>query len=253
MLEGKTALVTGSTRNTGFGIARVLARYGAHVFVNGRTEEAVGRAIERLEGETPGAFSAAVGDIAGTDGVERIFEAVASGGGRLDILVNNACHLGVGPSALETSVEFFDDVFRVNVRGSFLCSQHAARLMGAGGAIVNIGSAVAGRAIRNRLAYVASKGAIEAMTRALALELAPAIRVNCVLPGFINTERWDELSDEIASLRRSIVPLGKEATARDVGEAVAFLASDRAANATGTTLTLCGGMDVQFVPRAMES
>ena len=171
MLNGRIALVTGATRNTGLGIAEVLSRYGAAVFVNGEDQAEVDRAVRDLRDRTGGRFHGAPADVSDELQVRGMFAKVAETAGRLDILVNNACHLGVGPGFLDTTAEFFDRVMAVNARGYFLCAREAARLMtarGTGGAIVNIGSITARNTIRGRLAYVASKGAIESMTRAMA-------------------------------------------------------------------------------------
>ena len=247
MLEGKVALVTGSTRNIGYGIAAVMHRMGAAVFVNGRSEPAVRRAVDNLGAEEGGPLYEAPGDLSKEDEVRAIFDAVERQGRGLDILVNNACHLGLGHSFLDTPMEFFDAVIGANVRGHFLSAQLAARIMKerGGGAIVNIGSVTAHRAIKNRSAYITSKGALESMTRAQAVELGVyGIRVNCVAPGYTYTERWDELSGDHLKRRRSRIPLGREATPEGIGEAVAFLASEGARHITGAVLPMGAGTDI---------
>lgn len=118
-----------------------------------------------------------------------------------------------------------------------------------GGAIVNIGSNTAGRALGDRTAYIASKGGVESLTRAIAVELAEhQIRVNCVIPGYIRTERWATLPEEVKQRRWKNVPLGKESTPEDIGEAAAFFASAKAGNITGSSLLVSGGLDIQMVP-----
>jgi 3-oxoacyl-[acyl-carrier protein] reductase len=177
--------------------------------------------------------------------------------GTLDILVNNACNLGLGYRFLDTPAEFFDSVMAVNARGYFLCAREAARLMietATPGAIVNIGSITATRTMRDRLCYIASKGAVESMTRAMAVELADVgIRVNAVLPGYIHTDRWETMPEEAARERRANVPLGKEAYPKDIGHAVAFLASEAAECITGALLPITGGKDVQMLPAFLEA
>ena len=247
MLEGKVALITGSTRNIGYGIAKVMHGLGAAVYVNGRSDEAVQAAIESLADEGNAPLYPAAADMSKEEEVRAIFAEIERRGTGLDILVSNACHLGLGHSFLDTPMEFLDAVLGANVRGHFLCGQLAGRMMKerGGGAIINVGSVTAYRAIKNRSAYITSKGALESMTRAMAVELgAYGIRVNCAAPGYTYTERWDELTEDHLKRRRSRIPLGQEATPLGIGEAVAFLASDGARHITGATLPLCAGTDV---------
>ncbi len=254
MFQGKNVLVTGSARNTGWGIAKVFGDYGATVFVHGRSIEQVEKAAERLgrqPGSRGGGYVPVAADVACEEDVQRALAFIEERAGGLDVLVNNACHLGLGYGFLDMPIAFFDEVLAVNLRGYALCAQHAARQMIArgGGAIVNIGSNTAGRVISNRAAYIASKGGVESLTRAIAVELAQHnIRVNCVIPGYIRTERWNDLSEEVKQRRWKNVPLGRESTAEDIGEAAAFLASSKAGNITGSSLLVSGGIDIQLVP-----
>ena len=253
--KDKSVLVTGSTRHTGQGIARMFMEQGAYVFVNGRKTEDVAAAVRELDRTAPGRAFAAPGDISNPAQVSAMFQAMDKAGKPIDILVNNACNLGLGYGFLEMPPERFDAVIRVNLKGMFLCSQAAARSMKprGGGAIVNLGSVTATRAIRGRFAYIASKGGIEAATRAMALELGPlGIRVNCVIPGYIHTSRWDELDEEVLAIRRANLPLGLEARYEDVAGAVLYLAGGMAANVTGTTLVVDGGGLIQAAPEALD-
>ena len=224
MFQGKNVLVTGSARNTGWGIAKVFGDYGATVFVHGRSIEQVEKAAERLgrqPGSRGGGYVPVAADVACEEDVQRALAFIEQPAGGLDVLVNNACHLGLGYGFLDMPIAFFDEVLAVNLRGYALCAQHAARQMIArgGGAIVNIGSNTAGRVISNRAAYIASKGGVESLTRAIAVELAQHnIRVNCVIPGYIRTERWNDLCEAAAAGKR---PLGRESTA-ELGEAQRF-------------------------------
>ena len=254
MFQGKNVLVTGSARNTGLGIAKVFARYGAKVFVHGRSAAQVEMAVERLHGDSGdavGRYLPIAFDVASEDDVARAMARIEEQAGGLDVLVNNACHLGLGHRFLDMPIAFFDEVVAVNLRGYALCAQHAARQMvrRGGGAIVNVGSNTAGRALGDRAAYIASKGGVESLTRAIAVELSEhRIRVNCVIPGYIRTERWNTLSEEIKERRWKNVPLGKESSPEDIGEAAAFLASAKAGNITGSSLLVSGGIDIQLVP-----
>ncbi len=254
MFEGKNVLITGSARNVGLGIAKVFGGYGATVFINNESAEQVDQAVETLNRDENTAgqrYLPAAADVTREDEVARAFEFIEQQVGGLDVLVNNACHLGLGHSFVDMPITFFDEVLAVNLRGYALCAQYSAKQMIArgGGAIVNIGSNTSERALGDRAAYIASKGGVESLTRAIAVELAEhQIRVNCVVPGYIYTERWDTLPEEIKQRRWKNVPLGRESSPEDVGEAAAFLASSKAGNITGSSLLVSGGIDIQLVP-----
>lgn len=254
-LAGKVALITGSTKHTGFGIAQKFLEEGATVIINGRQKADVKDAVEKLKGEWKGVPLQAPGDLSNVKAVERIFSFIQGKCGTLDILVNNAVQQGVGDYFLKTPVELWDEVLAVNIRGLLLCSQRAAQMMTIRkqGVIINIGSLTSLQAVRNRCAYITSKGAINSATRAMAVDLAPYnIRVNCVIPGYIRTTRWDTLSKEIVEKRRANIPLGVEASYEDVANAVAFLASDEAKNITGAQLIVDGGCTAQLVPAGSD-
>ncbi|MFA6291231.1 MAG: SDR family oxidoreductase [Victivallales bacterium] len=248
--KDKVVLVTGAVRNTGLAIAEAFAREGAVVALNGRKSEDVAREAKRLR-ETYGVKVVEVtADISCPDQVDAMFAKIERECGSLDVLVNNAIIQGVGYSLVDTPLSVLEEVFRINVFGTYHCSQCAARMMlkkGAG-AIVNIGSNTAERAILKRTAYVASKGAINSLNRAMALELGPkGIRVNCVVAGYIHTDRWAKLTTE-AARRRANIPVGKEADGNDIAEAVLFMASENAARINGAGLVVDGGISVQLVP-----
>lgn len=254
-LAGKVALITGSTKHTGFGIAQKFLKEGATVIINGRQKADVKDAVEKLKGDWKGLPLQAPGDLANAKDVERIFSFIQAKCETLDILVNNAVHQGVGDYFLQTPVELWDEVLSVNVRGLLLCSQKAAQIMATRkqGVIINISSLTSLQAVRNRCAYITSKGAINSATRAMAVDLAPYnIRVNCVIPGYIRTTRWDALSNEIIEKRRGNIPLGVEASYEDVANAVVFLASDEAQNITGAQLIVDGGCTAQLVPAGSD-
>ena len=241
------ALVTGAAQHTGYAIATELLRQGMRVYVNDRHADAVRRAVETLgEHARP-----APADLAQPEAIDAMCDAVLAETGRLDVLVNNACHHGLGHGFLDTPMQLVDDVFAVNVRAVFQLSQRVAASMveQGGGSIVHIGSNTSRRAIRRRSAYIASKGAIDSLTRAMAIELAPHhVRVNTIAPGYIRTTRWDALPDETVARRHENLPLGVEAEGEDIARAVAFLCSDAGRRITGQRLVIDGGMDLQLVP-----
>lgn len=256
MFKNKTVLVTGANRNTGLAIAKAFAQNGAFVALNGRDPKAVAQAADQLRRESDANVLEAPADISKPDETIAIFAEIEKRRGRLDVLINNAVIQGVGNSLLDTPLELLEEVFRINVFGLYHCSQLAARMMvenDDGGTIVNIGSNTAERAIRNRTAYVASKGAIDALTRAMAVELGPkGIRVNSVVAGYIHSDRWNDLSEEETNLRRSNIPLGHEATGADIADATLFLASKKAAKINGARLVIDGGCLAQLVPAARD-
>jgi NAD(P)-dependent dehydrogenase (short-subunit alcohol dehydrogenase family) len=251
----KFVLVTGASRNTGLEIAARFAEEGATVFVNGSTAEGVKRAVAELKSRGLEQVIEAPADLSDATAVQNLFTQIRTRAGRLDILVNNAVLQGCGYSFEDTPLEFFEKVVRVNLVGSFHVAREAARMMIAqgGGVIVNLGSNVSARAIRKRVAYCSTKGAIDAMTRAMAVDLGPHnIRVNTVAPGYIFTERWKALPPGDAERRRANIPLGKEASGVDIANAVLFMASDEAANVHGARLVVDGGCTAQHMPAALD-
>lgn len=248
---GKTVLVTGASRNTGLGIAANFSQEGATVFVNGTTAEGVRRAVAELKSQGCERLIEAPCDLGNPAAVQSLFALIRERAGRLDVLVNNAVLQGIGHSFEETPLEAFEQVLRVNLVGLFHVSREAAKMMIAqgGGAIVNVGSNVSTRAIRNRSAYCASKGGVDALTLAMAVDLGPkGIRVNTVAPGYIHTERWETLSEHDTIRRRTNIPLGKEASADDVADAVLYMASDQARGVHGARLVVDGGCSAQHMP-----
>jgi NAD(P)-dependent dehydrogenase (short-subunit alcohol dehydrogenase family) len=249
--RGKTVMITGSVRNTGLGIAREFAKAGARLIVNGRKEADVKRVAAELQADFGAEVIEAAVDIAVPEEVNRFFDALEADGIALDVLVNNAVIQAVGYSFIDTPYDLLEDTFRINALGLFHCSQRAAKIMknNGGGAIVNVGSNTAERSIKGRTAYVASKGAVDSLTKAMAIDLAEFnIRVNTVAAGYIYSDRWPVLPESTVQRRRANIPLGQECNAVDIARSVMFLASDDSARTTGTRLTVDGGTSVQLVP-----
>jgi NAD(P)-dependent dehydrogenase (short-subunit alcohol dehydrogenase family) len=245
-LRGRAALVTGGGRGIGRAIALELGRAGADVAVNYYVEperaEATAADITAL-----GVRGMAVaGDVGDAADAQRMIDEVVTRFGRIDILVNNAGTQTWTPF-LEVTEREWDLVIRTNLKGCFLCTQAAARHMrSTGGAIVNIGSGCNKVPFPGLVAYTASKGGIEMLTKVAAVELAPyRIRVNCVAPGAVEVDRTRMELDDYAGTWGAVTPLGRIGEPADVARAVRFLATDDSAFVTGQTLWVDGGLFTQ--------
>lgn len=248
--KDKVVLVTGAVRNTGLSIAEAFAKEGATVALNSRNVDDVVREAARLRERFGITVVEVPADVAVGAEVDAMFKKIESECGRLDVLVNNAILQGCGYSFVDTPRDLLESVFAVNVFGAFACGQGAAGMMikAGRGSIINIGSNVAKRAIHDRAAYIASKGAIDSLTRAMAIDLASnGIRVNSVVAGYIHSDRWQALTTE-TDRRRLNIPLGHEATGADIADSILFMASDASSKITGACLTVDGGMTAQLAP-----
>jgi len=237
----KVAVVTGAARNIGRAIAERLARDGARVALADidPVVEDVAAGIAARGGDV---FAQPL-DVSVRAQVDALFDAVDRRFGPVELLVNNAAVVrGAVRHFLAGDEEWWDRVLAVNLKGQFLCARSAAAVMAreGRGVIINISSGGATRAHRGMAAYDASKGGSEALTRALALDLAPyGIRVVAIVPGLISQ---DGQSPESLALAAATVPMGRVGYPDDIAAAVAFAASDDAAYITGTTIAVDGGL-----------
>ena len=246
-LDGQAALVTGANRGVGKGIALELARAGCNVAVNYYSEADLAK---QTVGEIKllGVKALAVhADVRSIEQVKEMFELVADHFHQLNIMVNNA-GVQIWKPLLELSESDWDLVIDTNLKGTFLCTQFAAKRMKehGGGVIVNIGSGSNKLPFPNLSSYTASKGGIEMLTRAAAVELGRyGIRVNCVAPGAIEIERTRLEDPNYSDTWGELTPLGRVGTPADIGAAVVYFASAAASFISGQTIWVDGGLFTQ--------
>lgn len=247
-LTGRVAVVTGGTRGIGWAISRTLAEAGADVVPVSRTAEDVEEAVTTLESK--GVHSVEMPtDVTDPDGVEALFASVKEALGGVDILVNNA---GINPvSAMGTpetvDLTAFERPISVNLLGAFYCS-HAAgeQLLEAEGSVINIASTAGLVGVKRQHAYVASKHGLVGLTKSMAMDWAPTVRVNAIAPGYVETDltvpvmEMDELYERIIDR----TPAGRFGDPEEVANVAAFLASDLSSFITGECIVVDGGITV---------
>ena len=244
-LEDKIALVTGAGAGIGRAVAETFAREGAHVVVADRDGEAARETADAIV-KNNGAAQAETIDVTDTVEVKALMQRIADRFGRLDVLVNNA---GIGERSDFRHLDdaAWDKVWKTNVDGTVRCAREAFDLLRASGnaSVVNLSSIMASKHTRQMAVYSATKGAVSALSRSLAVEYAPyGIRVNTLLPGYVETALIGRyLSNPmIAKALLTQTPLRRFGTPQDIANAALFLASDEAAYITGAALNVDGGM-----------
>lgn len=257
----KAVFITGAQSGTGYGIAELFAKKGIDVFITSRNGEAAEKSAKKLS-EDYGIFSKGYEcDIRNEQQVIDIFNDIDKTDRFVEAVVLNAANMGFDPKDPAAGQDFwtvpveeFQKVFETNLVWNFTIVRQAAIRMreAGGGSVVFISSNTAYRAIPNRAAYSASKGGINSLVRALAVDLGPyGIRCNVVLPGTIKTERWVAMGNK-QIVNGQLTPIGDISDFEDIANAVYFFASDMSKNITGTELTVDGGMTCQLYPKVLN-
>ncbi len=247
----KTVFVTGACYGTGYAIAERFAEEGWSVLISGRDEEKVASATKALSekyGVTAHGYATTAFD---QEEVRRIFADAKERGLTPCSLVMNAANLGIGQVSLEVNIEDFMSVYSINVAWNFMMAREAALGMKelGGGTLVFITSNSALRVTENRCAYCSSKSAILGMSKSFAVDFGKyGIRSNCVLPGMIKTDRWENNVNNCKYYLANYTPIEDIAEFRDVANAAWFFSTDLSRNTTGAELTVDGGMLAQLTP-----
>lgn len=244
-LKGKVAIVTGSTSGMGRATAELFAREGAKVVVTGRNEEMAKEVVEKIKGEGHEAIYV-IANMLDLNDVKRIFNRTIEEYGTVDVLVNNAGMLSITP-LIDLSIEEWENIFRVNVTAPLYLTQLVAPIMKkkGKGVIINISSVAGAHAHHGTASYVSSKHALAGLSKSMAWELGPEIRVNAILPGAIMTAMLESVGGENAvSHLIEGSPLKRVGTSQEIATAALFLASDDSTFVTGQLLRVDGGIDI---------
>ena len=249
----KCLLVTGGTYGSGREIAERFARGGYEIVLTSREQSRAETAAAEIFADYGVKTIGVALNIGNEDESVRLFNELDKKELVLSTLVLNAANLGMNMDFFNTSADDFMEVVKTNMLGAFLLCREAAKRMRqqGGGAIVLVGSNTATRAIKNRCAYIASKGGLASLVKSMAVELGPyGIRVNCLVPGALKSERWEAQTEEKREIIRRRSPLGDIADNDDLAEASWFLGTGLSKSITGTELLLDSGVSAQLVPES---
>jgi NAD(P)-dependent dehydrogenase (short-subunit alcohol dehydrogenase family) len=236
-LQGKVAVITGGTEGIGLATATLFATEGAFVFITGRRQQELDRAVKTIGGNVHGVQ----GDVAKLDDLDRLYATVAEVKGRIDVVFANAGVAEFVPLT-DISAEHFDNLFNVNVRGTLFTVQKALRLMNDGGSIILNGSVASAKGTPAFGVYAASKAAIRSFVRTWTAELKDRqIRSNVVSPGPIATPLMNRQNPEVIARIAATVPMGRIGRPDEIAKAALFLASDDSSFVTGIELFVDGG------------
>lgn len=245
-LSGKIAVVTGASKGIGRGLAIGLASYGAKVVINYKNDEKGAQGTAKTIREAGGEALVIGADVSVPSEAKRLIDETVKHFGRIDVLVNNAGRSRFN-KVLDITIDDFNDVVGTNLCGTFFASQAAARYMLAsgGGSIINVSSCAATLTTFLHSVYTMSKAGLEGLTKQMALELAPTVRVNAIAPGPTSVERSRSYDPNFDQTWGAVVPMGRVAYPEDLVGPVVFLASDQSRYLTGDVLHLDGGWTVQ--------
>ncbi len=247
--KDQVALITGSSRGIGKGIALRLAREGMKIVIHGLDAQEVETTTQELQALGVPVIGLAA-DLTSDDEIDRLFQATLEAFGTINLLVNNAADLR-RKTLFEADKTMLDHQLSINIRAPYLCAQRAAEIMrpAKSGSIINISSVGGFRAHWTGHPYDLTKGAIDMMTRAMALDLAQiGIRMNAIAPGAILTDRSAPPSDPRLEQVAQRIPMGRFGTPLEIGAMVAFLASEDATYVTGQVIYVDGGVTAQLSP-----
>lgn len=245
-LENRVAVITGGSGEIGQSIAWALAQEGAHIVINyhsAENEKKIQKFVEEIEQKCGVRSKGYRADVSKNPQVKRMVDDTFRHFNRIDILVNNA---GIvrHDLLLSMSLNDWDEVIKTNLYGSYLCSQHVSKyfITQKKGVIINISSRLSERPLKGAVNYVTSKGAIEALTRALSSELAyKGIRINAVAPGIVESKMSEQLRRTFGDTILKAIPMRRFGTCEEVAKVVLFLASDDSSYITGEVIAVSGG------------
>jgi NAD(P)-dependent dehydrogenase (short-subunit alcohol dehydrogenase family) len=239
-LPGNVCIVTGAGRGIGRGIAEALARHGATVVLTGRTEAT----LSEVAAAIGAAASIQRADVAREEDVIALRDAVLARHGRIDVLVNNAGINPVWRGVEKTSLAEWQSIIDTNLTGTFLCCKYLGAAMASRGSVINVSSIAGHVGLTRSVPYCASKGGVELLTKALALDWAKlGVRVNCLAPGYVDTDLTHALLSHEMHGKPFLdhVPMGRFGTPREMAGAAVFLAADASSYMTGQSLVVDGG------------